>query len=114
MAADQGDDQPPAASSLEAATAADLTSEFEPICGGCDSSRLRVDTPLGGLPPEPRGVSVTKSQRSYLATAHFITGRTSQRVGGRAPALRVHVVGTSQGSSFDGQGQILLGQVRVR
>ena len=95
MAADQGDDQPPAASSLEAATAADLTSEFEPVCGGCDSSRLRVDTPLGGLPPEPRGVSVTKSQRSYLATAQIKAGlrrlrqQTSLRgvwVGGDPPA----------------------------
>ena len=74
MAADQGNDQLPAASSLEAATAADLTSEFEPLCGGCDSSRLQVDTPLGWLPPEPRGVSVTKSQQSYLATPHMAVG----------------------------------------
>ena len=71
MAADQGKDQPPAASSLEAATAADLTSEFEPVRGGCDISRLRVDTPLGWLPPEPRSVSMTKSLRSYLATPHM-------------------------------------------
>ena len=71
MAADQGNDQPPAALSLEAATAVDLTWEFKPVCGGCYSSRLRVNTLFGRLPRKRIGVSMTKKERRYLATSHI-------------------------------------------
>ena len=71
MAADQGDDQSPAAASLEDSSRLDFR-------GRTLLRRLRQQptssgyTPWG-LPPELRGVSVTKSQRSYLATAHMLT-----------------------------------------
>ena len=72
MAADPGDDQPPAASSLEAATAADLTSEFEPICGGCGSSQLRVDTPLGGLPSGAKGCIRDKIAAKLFGNSSYL------------------------------------------